>query len=361
MADAPVLVAGSQALSAILTCGILGAIGQGIRAVIGLKKAGSLNSTTPTAQSTFNSSYFLVSMMIGFIAGILAGIGLGLKNFTSIDLDNIKPLLGVISCGYAGADFIENSLSLVIPASPNPAPAAVQASAPLAPSANLSLPQVPAANDGSASLAAAMRIVCPSVNVGLWTPALITAFAKYDLSTNRRRAAAIGQFLVEAGAGFQELVENLNYSAIPGSEVFPIIFPTPADAQPYVGNQQAFGNKVYANRLGNGDEASGDGFLFRGRGLIQLTGRTEYTEFGKTVGKTAEEAVQYCETIEGAAVSGCWYLQSRGCLPFADSWNINEITRLVNGSAMEGASQRLNYSNDMLKHLGDPAPAAGIA
>jgi predicted chitinase len=143
--------------------------------------------------------------------------------------------------------------------------------------------------------------------------------------------------------------------------VFPIIFPTPADAQPYVGNQQAFGNKVYANRLGNGDEASGDGFLFRGRGLIQLTGRTEYTEFGKTVGKTAEEAVQYCETIEGAAVSGCWYLQSRGCLPFADSWNINEITRLVNGSAMEGASQRLNYSNDMLKHLGDPAPAAGIA
>jgi hypothetical protein len=107
MADAPVLVAGSQALSAILTCGILGAIGQGIRAVVGLKNAGSLNSTTPTAQSGFNSSYFLVSMMIGFIAGILAGIGLGLKSFTSIDLDNIKPLLGVIGSGYLGADFMK--------------------------------------------------------------------------------------------------------------------------------------------------------------------------------------------------------------------------------------------------------------
>ncbi len=68
--------------------------------------------------------------------------------------------------------------------------------------------------------------------------------------------------------------------------------------------------------------------------------------------KTAEEAAQYCETTEGAAVSGCWFLASRGCLPFADSFDIDAITRRVNGAAMVGAEQRGEYSNNMLKHLG---------
>jgi predicted chitinase len=209
----------------------------------------------------------------------------------------------------------------------------------------------PAAEDESV-LAAAMTIVCPRVSQAGWLDALMAGFAKYGLNTDRRRAAAMGQFLVEAGAAFQEVVENLNYSAERAAQVFPGLFHTAEDAAPYAGNPVKFGNHVYANRLGNGNEASGDGFRFRGRGLIQLTGRTEYSDFGKTVGKTAEDVAVYCETPEGAAVSGCWYLSSRRCLPFADAWNINKITLLVNGRAMLGAQQRLNYANAFLKHLG---------
>jgi predicted chitinase len=162
----------------------------------------------------------------------------------------------------------------------------------------------------------------------------------------------MGQFLVEAGAAFQEATENLNYSAERAAEVFPSLFRTAQDAEPYAHNPVRFGNHVYANRNGNGSEASGDGYRFRGRGLIQLTGRTTYTEFGRTIDKSPEEAADYCETTEGAAVSGCWYLANKGCLPLADEWHINQITRLVNGNAMLGAQQRLTYATDFLKHLG---------
>lgn len=135
-------------------------------------------------------------------------------------------------------------------------------------------------------------------------------------------------------------------------EIFPKEFPTEDDAEPYVNNPVALGNKVYANKLGNSDEASGDGYRFRGRGLIQLTGRSEYSEFGATVGMTAEQAATYCETPIGAAISGCWYLSSRGCIPCADVWNIDRITLLVNGKAMVDHAKRLAYSNEMLSALG---------
>jgi predicted chitinase len=166
-------------------------------------------------------------------------------------------------------------------------------------------------------------------------------------------AAAIGQFLVEAGAAFQGRVENLNYTTAERlHDVFSSAFPTVASARSFVGRPEAIGNHVYAGRLGNGDEASGDGFRFRGRGLIQLTGRTEYTQFATSVGKTLDEVSAYCETPEGAAMSGCWYLSSRGCLPLADSWQLSEITRRVNGSAMRGNDQRIAYANTILKALG---------
>jgi len=347
-------------LAALMLFGLLGLVGQGIRAVVGLKNAGALKSTTPSEQSVFSAAYLFVSLMIGFIAGVLAGIALKLQNLTTIGPDNWKVLLGIIGSGYIGADFVENTMNLVIPgtqpAVPKPVPISVPAAAvPSAPTPQpqaLVSPAPPRPDDGSASLTAAMRIVCPQVKTAVWVPALIPAFAKFDLMSNQRRAAAIGQFLVEAGPGFNEIVENLNYSAERASQVFHTIFPTPADAAPYVGNAQRFANHVYANRNGNGDEASGDGYLFRGRGLIQLTGRKEYTDFGRTINKTAEDAAAYCESTEGAAVSACWYLASRGCLPFADSWDIDEITLRVNGRAMEGAEQRRAYSNSMLKHLG---------
>ncbi|HEX8827642.1 MAG TPA: hypothetical protein VF778_05975, partial [Xanthobacteraceae bacterium] len=101
---------------------------------------------------------------------------------------------------------------------------------------------------------------------------------------------------------------------------------------------------MYADYNGNGDEASGDGYRFRGGGLIQLTGRNDYASFGQTVGMTAEQAAASCATPTGAALSGCWYMASKGCLPYADAWNIDEITYLVNGKAMLGRAQRTAYA-----------------
>jgi predicted chitinase len=347
-------------LTALLLGGLLGLLGQGIRAVVGLKNAGALSSTTPTQQSVFSAAYLCLSLLIGFIVGVLASITLNLQNAITVDPSNWKILLGIIASGYVGADFIENAMSLVIPGAQPVAPTAASAPPPAAAPAVVSpprpatLPAPPLAtpDQGAAALTAAMRIVSPQVNTGTWVPALIAAFAKYDLSNERRRAAALGQFLVEAGPAFKEVVENLNYSAERAAHIFPTVFSSAESAQQYVGDQQRFGNHVYANKNGNGDEASGDGFRFRGRGLIQLTGRTEYTEFGSTIGKTAEDAAAYCETTEGAAVSGCWYLANKGCLPLADAWNIDGITLRVNGRAMVGKVQREEYSNDMLKHLG---------
>lgn len=362
-------ISGPEALSALVICGVMGVLGQGVRAVVGLKNAGALNSSSPNPQSAFSAAYFGLSLMIGFIAGVLAGISIGLSNFVTIDPNNLKVLLGVAASGYLGADFVENAMSIVIPAGPAPAaqPAAapdgaVTSAAVAAKEPSLAQPPPPAvapalvppavSADGSAELSAAMSIVCRKVDRSKWVPVLTAAFAKYGATTNRRRAASLGQFLVEAGAAFQEVVENLHYSAERAAEVFPHLFQTSEDALAYVGDPEKFGNHVYANRLGNGDEASGDGYRFRGRGLIQLTGRSTYAEFGGSIGKSAEEAAEYCERSEGAAVSACWYLATRDCLRAADKWDIDSITRMVNGPAMLGKEQRLNYANAFLKHLG---------
>ncbi|MBI3677962.1 MAG: glycoside hydrolase family 19 protein [Proteobacteria bacterium] len=353
------IVSGADALNALLLCGMMGVLGQGVRAAVGLKGSNP-NMGAPNPQSAFSAAYFALSLMIGFIAGVGAGLLLGLQNFTHVNLADVKSLLGIAASGYAGADFIENSLSIVIRPPAQQAASAATTSATTAtaaqPATALLAAAAPApsiASDGSNSLAAALSIVAPGVNRSTWLQPLLAAFAKFDVTNNKRKAVAIGQFLVEAGASFQEVVENLNYThADHIAAVFPHAFPTAQSAQPFVGNSQALADRVYANRLGNGDEQSGDGYRFRGRGLIQLTGRDEYAEFGATIGKSAEDTAAYCETPEGAAASGCWYLSARGCLSLADAWEISLVTRKVNGAAMLGNAQRIAYAQAMLKHLG---------
>jgi predicted chitinase len=332
-------------LLALLLCGLLGVLGQGIRAVVGLKNAGALTSTTPSDQAVFSLAYFALSLMIGFIAGALAGIALNLEDIINVSPSNWKLLLGIVTSGYVGADFIENTMSVVIPgtrhapppppASPHPQPA----------------PPPAAAHDGAAALTAAMRIVCPQANAARWAPALVSAFSRFNISNDQRRAAAMGQFLVEAGPALNENVENLRYSADRACQVFPALFPSPQAAEPYCLDPQRFADYVYAGVNGNGDAASGDGYRFRGRGLIQLTGRDEYAAFGRAISKTPEEAAEFCETPDGAAFSGCWYLATNGCLLFADAWDIDAITRRVNGDAMEAADLRRQYSDEMLSRL----------
>src|ERR1700734_2448478 len=116
---------GAEVLTALVICGLFGMVGQGIRAVLGLKTA-SATAAQHGLQSQFNAAYFALSMMIGFIAGMMAGIIVGLQNFITIDLGDLKPLLGLVASGYAGADFIENSLSFFMPGTKPPAPPPAQ-------------------------------------------------------------------------------------------------------------------------------------------------------------------------------------------------------------------------------------------
>jgi predicted chitinase len=377
----PDTVDSGSVLVTLLLCGLMGMLGQGIRAAVGLKNATRLNATPlaasgATQQASFNAAYFFLSMMIGFIAGVLAGLTIGLTNILKVNVGDMKVLLGIAAAGYAGTDFIENSFSIVIPGTtapppPQPAPAPPQISrgidnpslATLIEHTDALKTSILSLRDHTAALTAstpalppfgtALHIVAPRVDIQTWTQPLATGFTQFGLTTDKRIAAAIGQFLVEAGDEFQELVEDLRYTTASRlCQIFPREFPTEADAEPFLDNPEALGNRVYANKLGNGNEASGDGFRFRGRGLIQLTGRNEYAEFGASIGMTAEQAADYCQSPMGAAVSGCWYLSSRGCLPFADSWNLDEITRRVNGRAMVDHAKRVAFSNAMLRALG---------
>ena len=102
-------------LTTLLLFGLMGLIGQGIRAVIGLKNAALAQASNPTAQSSFNAAYLFVSLMIGFIAGIVAGLALNWNDVTGASGIDMKTLLGLVAAGYAGADFIENSFSSIIP------------------------------------------------------------------------------------------------------------------------------------------------------------------------------------------------------------------------------------------------------
>jgi hypothetical protein len=111
----------SAVLSTLLLCGLMGLLGQGVRAAVGLKTMTKSAADIPSQQSEFSAAYLVISLMIGFIAGVLAGLAVGLTNLIKINLSDLKVLLGIAAAGYAGADFIENTMSIVIPAGANTA------------------------------------------------------------------------------------------------------------------------------------------------------------------------------------------------------------------------------------------------
>jgi putative chitinase len=200
--------------------------------------------------------------------------------------------------------------------------------------------------------ATTLLAAAPDASPDTWMEPLQAAFDRWGMDTAQRIAAALGQFAAEAGPDFREIVENMNYShAERLVAVFPRRFPTLGDAQPYVGHPEKIANRVYSGKLGNGNEASGDGGLFRGRGLIQITGRDEYTAAAEAMGMTPEAVAAYAETPDGAAQTACWYLAENNCLHFADVWNIDRITEAVNGAAMLAAQERRDASEAALQTM----------
>lgn len=164
----------------------------------------------------------------------------------------------------------------------------------------------------------------------------------YEINTKNRIAGFFAQAAHES-ADFNTLLENLNYSWERLRVVFPSYFPSDSLAKQYHRNPQMIANRVYddklrKNKLGNTQE--GDGWRFRGRGIFQLTGRYNYTEFGKAIGKTPEEAAIYCGTKRGAFESACWFWKTRNLNIFADKDDIVGLSKGVNGGEI-GLSDRI--------------------
>jgi len=189
--------------------------------------------------------------------------------------------------------------------------------------------------------------------IDYWYNALSQLLPDYEINTPKRIAAFIAQCSHESG-GFTALEENLNYKAATLRKIFPKYFPTDEIANQFASmpnKQQAIANKVYANRMGNGDEASGDGFKYKGRGLIQLTGKDNYTFFAGSLGISVEEAAEYMHTFEGAAQSACWFWENNNLNQWADKGDILTLTKRINGGTI-GLEDRIKHYEHALHVLG---------
>lgn len=180
--------------------------------------------------------------------------------------------------------------------------------------------------------------------------ALNKALDKYDINTTNRVAGFLAQCGHES-LDFTVLRENLNYSVKGLTTVFRKYFPTEASAKAYERKPNMIANKVYANRMGNGNEASGDGFKFRGRGAIQLTGKNNYTAFATAIGKTLDETIVYLDTLEGAIESACWFWKTNGLNQICDKDDIVTMTKKINGGThgIDDRTARYTKAKSVLK------------
>lgn len=195
-----------------------------------------------------------------------------------------------------------------------------------------------------------------------WYDALCDILPKYGITTERRVAHFLSQTAHESG-GYKRLEENLNYSAKALRAVFGRYFgePPKRNADEYHRKPEKIANYVYMDefrkyKMGNVNE--GDGWLFRGRGLKQLTGRENYTRFGASVGMTAEEAAEYVATPKGAVESACWFWDANNLNSIADTDDVVKMTKKINGGNI-GLEDRQNRYTHALKVLGMEASDLG--
>jgi putative chitinase len=185
-----------------------------------------------------------------------------------------------------------------------------------------------------------------------WYEVLAKLLPDYEIDTPQRIAAFIAQCSHESG-GFTTIKENLNYRPESLVRLFSKYFDLPT-AQRYCAlpnKQEAIANRIYASRMGNGDEASGDGYKYCGRGLIQLTGKDNYFWFSASLGITPEEASEYMATFEGAAQSACWFWENNKLNQWADAGDILTLTKRINGGTI-GLEDRIKHYEHALHVLG---------
>ena len=177
-----------------------------------------------------------------------------------------------------------------------------------------------------------------------WCEALNKILPEYDINTPQRVSAFVAQSAHESG-NFTALHENLNYRAVTLRKVFPKYFPTDEMAAQYAQQPEKIANRVYANRMGNGDEASGDGFRYCGRGLIQLTGKSNYQAFADSIEIPVEQVPEFLATFEGAVQSACWFWENNNLNQYADSGDIVTMTKRINGGTIGLEDRKKHYEH----------------
>lgn len=183
-----------------------------------------------------------------------------------------------------------------------------------------------------------------------WADPLNQTFDRFAISNPIQQAAFIAQCAHES-KNFHDLEEGLTYkTAARLMAIFPRRFPTPESAAPYVNNPKALANKIYANRMGNRDESSGDGYRFRGRGCIQLTGSDLYYKFGKAVGMDFWAEPDLVSTPTYAALSAGWFWSTHKCNDAALAQDWVKLTKIINGGTI-GLDDRVKHTNEAIAVL----------
>ena len=182
-----------------------------------------------------------------------------------------------------------------------------------------------------------------------WVDALNETFQRFNILTPVQQASFIGQAAHESG-NFKMLVENLNYRAETLMKVWPKRFPTLEFAKQYERDPKKIANSVYANRMGNRDEASGDGFRFRGRGLFQTTGHAGYYHAGQALGEDFVMNPDLVSTPKYAALTAGFFWDTHKLNQYADTRDFTMMTKKINGGTI-GLNDRIKHINHALEVL----------
>ena len=182
-----------------------------------------------------------------------------------------------------------------------------------------------------------------------WVSALNDTFAKFNIVSVRQQAAFIGQCAHECG-NFRTLEENLNYKSVTLMKLWPKRFPTQEIANSYEKNPKKIANMVYSSRMGNRDEASGDGYRFRGRGCIQLTGHSNYFHASKACGVDFVMDPDLVATPQYAAMTGGWFWSTHNCNALAEAQDWIGLTKKINGGTI-GLDDRIKRTDQAVAVL----------
>lgn len=199
-----------------------------------------------------------------------------------------------------------------------------------------------------------LQSMCPKTKqtvLETYVEPLNTVAQYYEMFENPKRVAGFLAQLAHESGGFNHIIENLNYSAKGLMTTFRKYFPTEELAKQYERKPQMIANRVYANRMKNGNESSGDGWKFRGRGLIQLTGRDNYTRFAEALDMDIDSTIAYLETPNGAVASAGWFWDNNKLNQFCDRDDFITLTKRINGGTI-GLSDRQHHYHLALQRLG---------